>query len=666
MHRTLRLSVLLALVLALIPASAGAQDLDVSFEVVRVTPTSATIRATISGASGPLSVTARIDDYRGNPTPAVQGIAVAGVQRIARYRHTTDTETVLVPIADTLATIEAEVEAMRKAPAVKGEDNKAREEAINGKEDELTALYAQAEHGATHISQEVVTAHRYALEYIEKRTPVAAANDGDTVLLPPQSWADAPPQSLIAAEELTLPDTEVGWGDGVSVYEYTVATDSIHGEDGWGTSGILVLTINGRDYYDDTNSSWWDETWPYRMKLTIDNSASTENLIDFPMMVKLTPERFDYSFAQVDGDDIRFVDSDGTALDYECDTWELDGDSFFWVRVPQIDALSTADYFWMYYGTPTVGSGENVAAVWNAGYEAVYHMNDNPADSTQILDSTKNRNHGTKGEGAAAPTEVDGAVGRAQQFVAASLQTIDLGNSPLWNLAATGATFSVVWQGTDASDILRRFIGGIPGAGYRIGAYALPNGSVVQEWRAADGTVPNIVVDGSNVLDDETHYIAFSTDVVATTAHGRCDALTASRSFTGTPLDYNARLGISQPPYYLDGLISELRISSVARSGEWIEAEYLAMWDSMLTYGDTEDYVPEEEPETDWILPTLIILLAFIALKERHVMPYTAAALALFYYGFTLTTDNLGLSVGLICFGGYMLWSVGQSILRRA
>lgn len=54
--------------------------------------------------------------------------------------------------------------------------------------------------------------------------------------------------------------------------------------------------------------AWYDGSWTYRKTVTFTNSASTENLTNFPILVKLTASNFDFTKAQSAGQDIRFVD----------------------------------------------------------------------------------------------------------------------------------------------------------------------------------------------------------------------------------------------------------------------------------------------------------------------------------------------------------------------
>ncbi|MHA2023935.1 MAG: DUF2341 domain-containing protein, partial [Candidatus Thorarchaeota archaeon] len=105
----------------------------------------------------------------------------------------------------------------------------------------------------------------------------------------------------------------------------------------------------GQEIYEEARSwmlavdplTWWNQSWESRINLTFNNSGRNENLVDFPVLVKLTDSRFEYENALSLGSDIRFVDSDeSTELAYHFESWTYNGDSYIWVRVPQIDANS--------------------------------------------------------------------------------------------------------------------------------------------------------------------------------------------------------------------------------------------------------------------------------------------------------------------------------------
>ncbi|MDX1428668.1 MAG: DUF4347 domain-containing protein, partial [Rhodothermales bacterium] len=59
---------------------------------------------------------------------------------------------------------------------------------------------------------------------------------------------------------------------------------------------------------------WWDTAWTKRQQLTFNNLAQAEDLVDFPVLVKLTDGvNIDYTQTQNNGEDLRFVDANGTA-----------------------------------------------------------------------------------------------------------------------------------------------------------------------------------------------------------------------------------------------------------------------------------------------------------------------------------------------------------------
>ena len=98
--------------------------------------------------------------------------------------------------------------------------------------------------------------------------------------------------------------------------------------------------------------------WQSRKKITFDNRASTENLTDFPALIRLDSSKIDYSKVQNAGQDLRFVDATGGAvLRYDIDTWDETGECLVWVRVPQIDAESNTDYIYMYYNNASASAG---------------------------------------------------------------------------------------------------------------------------------------------------------------------------------------------------------------------------------------------------------------------------------------------------------------------
>ncbi len=73
-------------------------------------------------------------------------------------------------------------------------------------------------------------------------------------------------------------------------------------------------------------------------RLTFSGYEGAETLTDFPALIKIPDglTGFDYKEATVDGSDLAFFGTDGKPLACEIDTWDPEGASYVWVRVPNL------------------------------------------------------------------------------------------------------------------------------------------------------------------------------------------------------------------------------------------------------------------------------------------------------------------------------------------
>ncbi|PIU55052.1 MAG: hypothetical protein COS89_08395, partial [Deltaproteobacteria bacterium CG07_land_8_20_14_0_80_38_7] len=119
-------------------------------------------------------------------------------------------------------------------------------------------------------------------------------------------------------------------------------------------SGATSATISGGDVT-FAAGDWGGDYVSYtnRKAITITEKSGSE-LTDFQVQVDVTYE----DSMQVDFDDVRFTDSDGTtSLNYWLETKTDSTSATFWVKVPSIKTSSTATIY-MYYGN---GSAESVS-----------------------------------------------------------------------------------------------------------------------------------------------------------------------------------------------------------------------------------------------------------------------------------------------------------------
>ena len=110
--------------------------------------------------------------------------------------------------------------------------------------------------------------------------------------------------------------------------------------------GLLIILLSIPIPAAANNGGWWDISWGYRVKITLQNQDVNEILTDFPVQVCVCDTWFDFSKAKAGGADLRFVDSDGTLLNHEIEEWNTTGCSCVWVKIPQVSTSGNTDYFW--------------------------------------------------------------------------------------------------------------------------------------------------------------------------------------------------------------------------------------------------------------------------------------------------------------------------------
>ena len=136
--------------------------------------------------------------------------------------------------------------------------------------------------------------------------------------------------------------------------------------------------------------------------------ADKASLADFPVLVRISegaPSGFLYSQMRLqDGADLCFVDMDGNGLPFEIDTWNTNGESLVWVKLPSMEQGAS---FVMCWGSAS--SGKAVCADNPfAGYKGVWHMNE-----TNAVDASGSGNDGTA---AGSVTLAVGAVGSGLSY----------------------------------------------------------------------------------------------------------------------------------------------------------------------------------------------------------------------------------------------------------
>ena len=343
-------------------------------------------------------------------------------------------------------------------------------------------------------------------------------------------------------------------------------------------------------------ADWWDSGWEKRVQLSFSNIDQSEDLINFPILVRLDAGRIDYSLTSAQGEDLRFVDADGSLLAYEIESWNPGDTSIVWVQVPRIDANSDSDFIWLYYGNPAAAEGQDPPAVWDATFAGVWHFNGD------LLDATANMNDGTNFGSTAESGQFAGA--RGFDGISSYIEVVS--NS---SLAITGQLTLEAWIKIDDPDQ-----GGAPRVLSK--KYTWNDLGYNLEYKPGDnnltsvGSGPDWARAADIDLDTHWHYVGASID--GATGAMYVDGFDETTDSSISPLvasDQPLNIGRrgNGGDYFL-GSIDEVRISNVARSADWMAAQYLSMTDTYISYGGSQDRVGLSDTTTVAIYPQTAIL----------------------------------------------------------
>ncbi|MBO7683789.1 MAG: hypothetical protein J6T51_03585 [Kiritimatiellae bacterium] len=109
-------------------------------------------------------------------------------------------------------------------------------------------------------------------------------------------------------------------------------------------------------------------------RLVFSGYEGKESLVDFPALVKIPDglTGFDYADSAADGSDLAFFGADGRRLAHEIDTWDPDGASYVWVRVPELTKTTAITARWGLSCATACTSSPRSA--WSDDYLAVWHF----------------------------------------------------------------------------------------------------------------------------------------------------------------------------------------------------------------------------------------------------------------------------------------------------
>lgn len=273
--------------------------------------------------------------------------------------------------------------------------------------------------------------------------------------------------------------------------------------------------------------------------------------------------------ARSDAHDLAITKADGTTeLDYERVAWNSGtGALEIWFKAP--DPESGDDYYLYYGDADQVADRQNATGVWSNNYVGAWHLSE--ASDAQVFDSTSNNNDSS----AQSFNSVGGKIGQAADFVPTDNDQITIPDSV--SLDVTSVTYEL-WLKLDSFTSEIRILNRDDLGANRILIFWLNGTDELRFLMAAPNTwdVDVITVD-ANIGTGAWYYIT-ATYPSGGTAEVKVNSVSRGSDAgvgdikTGTEELYFAR--DSGGGNELDGQMDEVRISSTARSADWIATCY--------------------------------------------------------------------------------------------
>jgi hypothetical protein len=147
--------------------------------------------------------------------------------------------------------------------------------------------------------------------------------------------------------------------------------------------------------------------YAYSKILSIDHNQvpGSQNLLGFPLLVKITDNDLKDHVENANGYDIIFSDINYNKLSHQLEDYDpASGKLTAWVWIPVLD-YDDSTKIRMFYGNPQVSSDQSTNEIWSGNYSGVWHLTDNS-------DASGNGNDGTSN----GTDDISGLIGNAENF----------------------------------------------------------------------------------------------------------------------------------------------------------------------------------------------------------------------------------------------------------
>jgi len=332
------------------------------------------------------------------------------------------------------------------------------------------------------------------------------------------------------------------------------------------------------------------DSWNYQMKVTFAGYNRPETLTNFPALVVLSTNiaGFQYSQFLSTNQDLRFTASDGLSeLPYEIDTWNTNGFSYVWLQVTNLVDANTCVYAHWGKSGQTAPTYTTDGKTWNGNFKRVWHLRESGNGTAgEYQDSTSAGGNAQGGGGALTqtPTQVVGMIGKAQSFDGVNdyIETS-------YGLPTTNFSFSFWAQSSTISAQNKPFGNADAVSGLSGSSVAWQNSAGKLFLQLRGGTAGDITTNAPGI-GSGWHHVALSLNASGATLLWDGGVIGTSTKTAITSV-LPVRIGRDGNNYdKFNGLVDEARISDIARSTNWIWAEYMNVASNGVFAGSFNKY----------------------------------------------------------------------------
>ncbi|HON09727.1 MAG TPA: DUF2341 domain-containing protein, partial [Chitinispirillaceae bacterium] len=334
----------------------------------------------------------------------------------------------------------------------------------------------------------------------------------------------------------------------------------------------------------------------YSARIYLNTTASGAgvdgDVTDFPVLIRLREDNFNFSQSRPDGGDLRFAKENGKAIPYEIEKWDTKSRrADIWVKIDTVYGNDDSQFIIMYWGNPDAESESDGCAVFDTAdaFQGVWHLSGKGTDPAP--DATPNHYHGIP-VGTSEESAVDGAIGGARAFNGASscITMPNTADSRL-NFSEDGFYSISCWVKADTIDSIFHAVAGKGHEQYYLQFKCLRNNRATWEfvefqnqsgWEYSEDSVPPAPgakewVYLTGVRNGTNQRLYINGELVkdkAALMPGEYERNT-SDNFTIGSHGRSVEIPYYQGWSFFNGLIDEVRVSSIARSEDWVKLCYM-------------------------------------------------------------------------------------------